>query len=59
MGFGHSARTQTISHTSYLALRFVNGMRGSMPFPMGPMQCPPTPGSAVPEGHLWGWKWQV
>lgn len=57
MGFGHSARTQTISHTSYLALRFVNGMGVSMPFPTGPMQCPPP--HAVPEGHLWGWKWQV
>lgn len=53
MGFGHSARTQTISHVSYLAL--MNGMGVSMPFPVGPMQCPP---SAVPEGHLWGWKWQ-
>lgn len=56
MGFGHSARTQTISHVSYLALRLVNGVGVSMPFPVGPMLCPP---SAVPEGHLWGWKWQV
>lgn len=34
MGFGHSARTQTISHMSYLALRLVNGVGVSMPFPL-------------------------